>query len=424
MSEESASRRRVLTVLGVGGVAAIASQVGQQPASAATGDPMLLGSNNEADASTSLASGALGSALAVTNTNPTGFAISGIASGGVGVSAHSEGSAGIAAHSGSGPAGYFTTDTGHAIQAGGRCGFGGTIDGPLLEVTNADTGPAGGAVLARSAGGGAALWATALGTGPAVHGQAAGDGPCVVGQSQGGQGVNGASQTGVGGLFSSETGLAIEASGPVDVRANVNRFVLAVDSQNNGGEAGAIYGRSVGGSPGVRGDAAGPGISVVGVLGVCNEGFTEPHGIAVRGVSGYGPGQTGTGPGTGVEGVSGTGTGVLGSCEAGIGVLGQSLTGVGVAAGSLEGRALEVFGPAAFSTAGAGSVPAGQTSGFVANTTVTGDSHISVTIVSDPGDRSVRWVQRTATSGFRIHLTGPAKNKPAVSFTFLITEPV
>jgi len=120
MSEESASRRRVLTVLGVGGVAAIASQAGQRPAGAATGDPMLLGSNNEADASTSLASGALGSALAVTNTNPTGFGISGIASGGVGVHGHSDTSAGIAAHSGSGPAGYFTTDTGHAIQAGGR----------------------------------------------------------------------------------------------------------------------------------------------------------------------------------------------------------------------------------------------------------------------------------------------------------------
>lgn len=424
MSAESASRRRVLTVLGVGGVAAIASQVGQQPASAATGDPMLLGSNNEADASTSLASGALGSALAVTNTNPTGFGISGIASGGVGVHGSSETSAGIAAHSASGPAGFFTTDTGHAIQAGGRCSFGGTIDGPLLEVTNADTGPAGGAIGARSAGGGAALAATATGSGPAVHGQAAGNGPCVVGQSQGGQGINGASQTGVGGLFSSDTGLAIEAHGPVDVRANVNRFVLAVDSQSGGGEAGAIYGRSVGGSPGIRGDAAGPGTSLVGVLGVCNEGFTEPNGIAVQGVSGYGPGQAGTGPGTGVEGLSGTGTGVHGSSETGTGMTGESKTGVGVAAGTLEGRALEVHGPAAFSTAGAGSIPSGQTSVFVANTTVTGSSHISVTLVSDPGDRTVRWVQRTATTGFRVHLTGPAKNKPAVSFTFLITEPM
>jgi hypothetical protein len=266
--------------------------------------------------------------------------------------------------------------------------------------------------------------ATATGNGLAVGGQAAGDGPGVDGQSQGGPGVSGYSQSGMGGVFRSDTGLAIEANGPVDVRANVNRFALAVDSQNNGGEAGAVYGRSVGGSPGVRGDAAGPGISVVGVLGVCNEGFTEPNGIAVQGVSGYGPGQAGTGPGTGVEGLSGTGTGVHGSSEAGTGVTGESKTGVGVWAGTLEGRALEVHGPAAFSTAGAGSVPSGQSSVFVANTTVTGSSHISVTLVSDPGDRTVRWVQRTATTGFRVHLTGPAKNKPAVSFTFLITEPV
>jgi hypothetical protein len=60
----------------------------------------------------------------------------------------------------------------------------------------------------------------------------------------------------------------------------------------------------------------------------------------------------------------------------------------------------------------------------VANEAVTGDSHISVTLVSDPGSRSVHWIERNAGSGFTVRMTSaPVNKRPETSFTYLITEP-
>ena len=51
-----------------------------------------------------------------------------------------------------------------------------------------------------------------------------------------------------------------------------------------------------------------------------------------------------------------------------------------------------MLGRAAFGTVGSGTIPAGQNSVFVADQAVTETSHISVTLISNPGPRAVHWV--------------------------------
>ena len=80
-------------------------------------------------------------------------------------------------------------------------------------------------------------------------------------------------------------------------------------------------------------------------------------------------------------------------------------------------------GRAAFSTADSAVIPAGQNSAFVPNLAVTEDSHISVTLASDPGQREVRWVERSPGSGFTVHLsTAPPPQRPEASLTYLVVE--
>lgn len=149
------------------------------------------------------------------------------------------------------------------------------------------------------------------------------------------------------------------------------------------------------------------------------EGVTlSENGVGVQGISGGDP--YGEGPGTGVVGHTGTGVGVLGIATG---------TGVGVEAHSRveahsDGLALAVRGKSAFSTAGSAVVPAGQESVFVENAAVTGNSHITVTLTTDPGDRQVSWVDRDPGSGFTVHLTqAPPPRRPETSLTYLIVEP-
>ena len=83
--------------------------------------------------------------------------------------------------------------------------------------------------------------------------------------------------------------------------------------------------------------------------------------------------------------------------------------------------ALDVVGKARFSTAGAGTVPAGQNVVLVANPTVTADSHISVTLAWYPGTRQLHWVERSPGVGFTVNLTSaPPRAGPATPFTYLI----
>ena len=88
------------------------------------------------------------------------------------------------------------------------------------------------------------------------------------------------------------------------------------------------------------------------------------------------------------------------------------------------GLALEVTGRARFSTAGAGAVPQGQNSAFVANEAVTANSHVTVTLVGNPGSRQLQWVERNSGLGFTVHLTSaPPPGRPETDFTYLIVEP-
>ena len=98
---------------------------------------------------------------------------------------------------------------------------------------------------------------------------------------------------------------------------------------------------------------------------------------------------------------------------------------MGVEARSDTGMALKVGGPAGFATAGAGIVPAGAAAVFVDAPAVTADSHITVTPSSDPGQRSVRWVERDPGNGFTVHMSGaPPKQRAQTAFTYLVVEPV
>lgn len=89
-----------------------------------------------------------------------------------------------------------------------------------------------------------------------------------------------------------------------------------------------------------------------------------------------------------------------------------------------SGIALEMWGPAAFSTVGFGVVTEGQSSAFVELPLVTGDSHVSITLVGNPGARQVSWVERTSGSGFTVHLTNaPPKQRKEVGFTWFVVQP-
>lgn len=222
------------------------------------------------------------------------------------------------------------------------------------------------------------------GSGTGVQGLS-GSGAGVQGHSDSGPGVVGVSATGTGGHFQSESGTALQVIGSAGVGASVDGFALGVENEHTGETAGGIFVVGRGGKPAIEADALpgdfGPGVALQGVSGT-HETF-------------------GQGPGTGVQGISGTG--------------------IGVEAISENGLALRVQGRAAFSAVGSAAVPAGQSSVFVADAAVSADSHIAVTLTSDPGRRAVRWVERAPESGFTVHLMAPGPQE--VALTYSIVEP-
>jgi hypothetical protein len=124
--------------------------------------------------------------------------------------------------------------------------------------------------------------------------------------------------------------------------------------------------------------------------------------------------------------------GVDGQTVNGVGVSGTSQEYVGVSAGSLNGiafqafapgaqAAIRVFGHARFSTVGSNTIPAGSDATFVPHFTVTPQSHITVALTSDPGNKAVvQWIER-ATGGFTVHLSAAAK--VATTLTYFIVQP-
>jgi hypothetical protein len=90
---------------------------------------------------------------------------------------------------------------------------------------------------------------------------------------------------------------------------------------------------------------------------------------------------------------------------------------------SADGIALQVRGSARFSTAGTATIPAGTDAVFVANPAVTEESHVSVTVASDPGSRQLTWVERNPGAGFTVHMSSQTKKVPETSLTYLVVEP-
>jgi hypothetical protein len=216
--------------------------------------------------------------------------------------------------------------------------------------------------------------------------------------------VQGHSDAGVAGRFTTNTGESLHCDGRALIFGSVEDNLLLMENEQAGGN-------------GLSATASGS----YGVEGVNVSTDPDPEGITA-GVVGVSSGEDyGDGPGTGVLGLSGTGVGVSGFSQGtGVAVQGDSQEGIGVSARSDGGVALHVAGKAAFSNVGSAEIGAGQGSAFVNQDQVTADSHISVTLTSNAAGRSVSWVDRSPGSGFTVHLT---KKGPAVGLTFQVVEP-
>jgi hypothetical protein len=260
------------------------------------------------------------------------------------------------------------------------------------------------AVFASTSGDGTGVFGQVLSTEPAVRGQNFGSGIGVRGQSTDGHGVSGeTNQAGRAGVIGTNDSTSFSALGVEGSVAGSGRGVFGNSALGRG-----VHGHSDGDGAGVMGDI--DSATGTGVLGINN---------------GSGPGVKGTSDGTGVRGEGGVG--VYGSTSTGTGVLGEAGNGVGVYASSSDFIALYVQGPATFSTAGSGVIPALQKEVAVINQAVTAESHITVTLTGNPGTTPtgipslVEWVERQPGIGFVAHLS--RRVGPATPFTYLIVEP-
>lgn len=229
-----------------------------------------------------------------------------------------------------------------------------------------------------------------------------------------GTGVEGISDAGVGGAFATTSGKALQVDGVASIFADSaisfggNHPALIVEQQQAGGKS-------------ISSNVVAGGLAIEGTAFPTDEELEfedQQGGYGVRGIAMSATGGYGEGPGVGVHGQSGTGVGVLG-ITAGAG------TGVEARTHSPAGTALLVNGPSRFSTVGIGVVPAGKSEVFVGDPGVTEGSHITVTLVSDPGVRSVHWVDRDPGSGFTVHLTSaPPNRRPTTTFSYFVVESV
>jgi hypothetical protein len=229
--------------------------------------------------------------------------------------------------------------------------------------------------------------------------------------------------------------------GSEDVDPGVALIVESTNSAFGGAITGTWHGPGTGHgvsgfnhSPGTPEGGSGPGVQGASDNDVGVIGFGGAQ-AGVRGLSNNGDGvlgQAGSAEGEGGPSVAGVRGEALGCVEKGpcgpgigIGVFGRSEAGIGVKAkvDDPAGFALDVAGKARFSTAGSAVIPNGQNSVFVSDASVTDDSHISVTLVGNPGGmRAVQWVDRAPGSGFTVRLT-PTGQKPETPLTYFVVEP-
>lgn len=184
----------------------------------------------------------------------------------------------------------------------------------------------------------------------------------------------------------------------------------------------------------IQGCSVGIGVAGTGDQTGVHGGSVYGDGIDGHSVEGTGIiGHTDEKGGPGVMGWTSNpnGVGVVGGGgEKGTGVRGSSGSsgGIGVHALSEKGTALRVEGKSSFSTVGNGTIPRLKRSYTVsvAAGLVTANSHISVTLTSDPtvlaGDAAISWIQRDpANNRFTINLN-KAVGKDT-TFTYFIVEP-
>ena len=482
LSTRPRSRRNLLAVAGAGAAAALASHVsgGGVRAGHDGTTVMHVGESNVApsDRETELVANVDGAALRVRNEHLSdgAAAVAGASTNGDGIHGDSENFHGVFGHSTT-DLGVFGTSgadappgagvRGHSEHGDGVQGFSTTGRG----VTGDSESAPGGAFRSESEFGVEGRSTSSAGVagfgvvGPGVHGA-----------SQTGPGVDGHSSSGPAGTFTTDDGESI-----VQIGGRASSFALGVHNELAAEEAGGILATSGGGKPGIESDvfpfgAENPGVGVQGVayLGTNYENgtFGAGPGTGVQGISGTG---------TGVQGQSASHFGVHGESTDSVGVIGFSANDVGVfgfgtpegdgdgvggfspnsvggrfgsgsgiglraispgeehpalqaASGTIAdshfeadpdgGLALEVIGKARFSTAGAGMLPQGQVSVFVAQSAVTDSSHITVTPTGDPGNRQVRWVDRDPGVGFTVHFSSsPPSQRPETPFTYLVVEP-
>ena len=225
------------------------------------------------------------------------------------------------------------------------------------------------------------------------------DGRGVVGVSTTGYGVLGSVLgTGIGvlGSASASGGIPIVAQGSSLQAANLQEW------QNNAGKALSVVDKD--GKLGVG--TSTPAASIHGETGLSNP--------AIKGRN--------TGTGDGIRGESSGGYGLIGttaaSSKAGIYGYGSG-SAVGVRAKSASGFALYVVGKNYFKSAKKGTIPSGVSQYEVtvpSGVAIGSGAMIFVTLMSNPGGVSVKWVKRLSDTQFRIYLTGATSSKVAFGY--------
>ncbi len=208
------------------------------------------------------------------------------------------------------------------------------------------------------------------------------------------------------------------------------------------GDGSAIVASRIGGGHGSAIEAVREGTGSGGTIGAHNSsdgvgqainGRRDGNGLgsaigAVRGGPAFGDALVAIrfagGPGVAVNGIAGLLESDVDAVQL-AGVPGTGVRGVGSAVGvRAEGPiGLSVVGRPAFSTVGAGAIPAGANQAIVAQNAVRATSHVSVTFVSNPpNNTAVAWIDRNPGVGFTVRLT--KNTAAAIAFTYMVVEPV
>lgn len=337
-----------------------------------------------------------GSSPGVQGISGSGPGVQGMSNIGPGIAGNSQSGDGVAGHSETGIGGRFSTSDGS-----NACYVSGNATSFALGVDNSSADEGAGGILAVARGGK-----------PVIEGDAF---PSDFNPGVGVQGVSYSGTSYQDGAFGEGPGTGVQGlsgDGPgVEGRSHRASGVVGV-TEAGPEEAGQTVAGVEGHGP-MTDDPSGYGVVGVGHVGVHGRGgIVGVDGRATNAFAGNFV-NDGTADGAGVRAISpGDRPAVF------------ALSGIEAEGGQDGVLALDVVGKARFSTAGAATVPQGQNSVFVANAAVTSDSHISITLVSDPGPRQLRWIQRTGGSGFTVHFAGgPPGQRPATQFTYLIVEP-